>query len=259
MGEKKQQHAASGVTSRKRRERTSSDASDASDTLALSQGGASSSDSASTSTAVGPAAGHDASAGTSRPKRLAAVEAAARTERCCQLERAAAPQSLQDMARNSGVASPTAFCSPALPASAKLNFAAVPVTPSDRILQGEFANKFIRVGDEYQAVVLPFVTASMPSADDLPFRADKRVHIDFMPLSEPPKPVPILTLKEVKEAERRVAEQAERLAAAEAEAKKSEIPDDFDDDVRLLISPPHKNHHASPRKTLQRNTLQPIA
>ena len=93
------------------------------------------------------------------------------------------------------------------------------------LLQGEFANKFIRVGEDYQAVI-PLVRSPSPQ------REDELVHVEYEPLIEPPKPIPILTLKQVRAAE---AAAAAAAAAAEEDSSDDDELDDFDEDGEPLL------------------------
>lgn len=84
-------------------------------------------------------------------------------------------------------------------------------------LQGEYAGKFIRVGDEFQADVAELVEGELPppsgEESDTEERGDSRVEIEYTPLAEPPKSVPILTLEQVKAAERAAAALADAAPA----------------------------------------------
>ena len=90
------------------------------------------------------------------------------------------------------------------------------------LLQGEFANKHIRVGEEFQAAIPP---VRSPGAE----REDQLIHVVYEPLTEPPKPAPILTLKQVRAAE------AAASAAAEEEESDDDDIEDFDDDGEPLL------------------------
>ena len=113
-------------------------------------------------------------------------------------------------------------------------------------LQGEYAGKFIRVGDEFQAIVAELVEGELPPPNeeesDTEERGDSRVEIEYTPLAEPPKSVPILTLEQVKAAERAAAALADAApapaASSPAAADWSSVElRDFDEEGEPLLPP----------------------
>ena len=180
--------------------------------------------------------------GVSRPRRQAAQDAIVKADLCRSLERASGESFMLEAQQLARMKPPPSTSAPAVART------------------GEFDDKFIRLGEEYQVEVPGFDEASPPEDTYPGGRADVLVEIDFTPLDEPPPPVPIRTLKEVK-AERAAKEAAEREAAlrgSEGGAESDEDLDDFDEAVRaacpartrypkgLLHAAPSPSHSPSP-------------
>jgi len=211
VGEKKKAAAPPGKRRKKRRkEETSSDESDDDDDENYDE-------------TSEPAASWQPSqtVETGRPKRQAAADAMVKADKCREVEKASAETFVKEAHNLSLLVQTTSTES----------------TPRKE-MQGEYANKFIHIGPDFQAEVAEWVEGA-PIVDDCYAdgrEGDELVTLEYTPLSEPPKPVPILTLQEVKAAEKAEREKADKSAAsAKAAEEAAAEQEDFDEDGKPLV------------------------
>ena len=95
---------------------------------------------------------------------------------------------------------------------------------------GDFANKHIRVGEDYQAAVLPSAEAAQASEE----RGDELIHVSYTPLTAPPAMPEIPDLSAMNAA----AAAAKAKSAAEAPRKVTTVTEDVElDDEGLPVLP----------------------